>query len=98
MLITFTSEASANITMFGDIAISLIKAMGQSGKVPGAITATNVPLALEKLEKSLARYPDEINQDDSEDESVSIHLRAVPLIKMLKASIDREADIMWDRE
>ncbi|HAJ92821.1 MAG TPA: hypothetical protein DCO71_09470 [Gammaproteobacteria bacterium] len=31
MLITFSSSAYANITMFGDVALRLLKLMGHSG-------------------------------------------------------------------
>ncbi|MEA1053075.1 DUF1840 family protein, partial [Lamprobacter modestohalophilus] len=33
MLITFETKAHANITMFGDVAVTLIKLMGHSGAV-----------------------------------------------------------------
>ena len=37
MLITFSTKASADITMFGDVATRLLKLMGQSGVTPGAL-------------------------------------------------------------
>jgi hypothetical protein len=39
MLVTFTTEAYADITMFGDVAVALLKMMGHSGTVPSAIRA-----------------------------------------------------------
>lgn len=50
MLVTFRSEATESITMFGDAAQSLLKMMGATGRVPGAFTADDVPGALAKLE------------------------------------------------
>lgn len=37
MLVTFTTNAYADITMFGNIALAMLKMMGQSGTVPGTI-------------------------------------------------------------
>ena len=42
MLVTFDSKSGA-ITMFGDVAKSLLKLMGQSGDVPGAILGKDIP-------------------------------------------------------
>jgi hypothetical protein len=58
MLITFQTKAYANITMFGDVAIALLKLMGHSGTVPGALMADDVPAALAHLPAVQAR-PDE---------------------------------------
>ena len=49
MLVTFTCEAYADITMFGDVAQHLLTLMGHSGTVPGAILAEDVPAALHRL-------------------------------------------------
>lgn len=50
MLVTFRSEATEPITMFGDVAQSLLKMMGATGRVPGALVAEDVPPALARLE------------------------------------------------
>ncbi|MFV1973803.1 MAG: DUF1840 domain-containing protein, partial [Thiohalobacterales bacterium] len=50
MLVTFTCSAYADITMFGDVAVQLLKMMGHSGTVPGAFRAEDIPVALEKLQ------------------------------------------------
>ncbi len=54
MLVTFKTSAHADITMFGSAAVSLLKMMGQSGNVPGAIMAEDIPAALDKLKTKLA--------------------------------------------
>ena len=64
MLITFETKAYANITMFGDIAKKLIKYMGHSGNVPGAIKAEDLPTALSKL-KAAVQF--EIGENQQED-------------------------------
>ena len=53
MLVTFTCPAYADITMFGDVAIRLLKMMGHSGTVPGALLAEDVPAALQRLEAAI---------------------------------------------
>jgi hypothetical protein len=53
MLVTFRSEATESITMFGDVAQSLLKMMGATGRVPGAFTAEDLPAALRKLESEV---------------------------------------------
>ena len=99
MLITFKSKAFANITMFGEVGLQLLEMMGFGKNVPGAIMADDVPVALENLNRALARIPEQDTaESDPEDEqpAVSLHLRAVPLLKMLQAAAADEAFISWD--
>jgi len=49
MLVTFTTKAHADITLFGDIGLAMLKMMGHSATVPGAIPADAVPAALTRL-------------------------------------------------
>lgn len=101
MLITFESNAHTDVTMFADIATSLIKMMGHSGTIPSAIAAKDIPAALEHLYKALeAQSPEELvesdNTDDDEDEpEVSMSGRAFPLVEMLKAAKKENEPIMW---
>ena len=44
MLVTFTTKAYADITMFGDVALAMLKMMGHSATVPGAILAEALTL------------------------------------------------------
>ena len=55
MLVTFSCPVYANITMFGDVAVRLLKLMGHSGTTPGALLADDVPAALERLDMIEAR-------------------------------------------
>ncbi|EGQ9298943.1 TPA: DUF1840 domain-containing protein [Vibrio parahaemolyticus] len=109
MLITFRCKSYANVTMFGDIGLQLIKMMGHSGTVPGAILAPDIPEALSKLTFSLAAESTAAQKDtsatgdveDDEDEAlseqvVSLNLRAAPLVELLKSAIDAKCDVMWD--
>ena len=103
MLIVFKCQACANITMFGSVAQQLIQMMGSGNTIPGAITAENVPDALKRLQSALSRYKETDDQQSSTDEddeqsepSVSLAHRAIPLIDMLKAAIEDEADVIWE--
>jgi len=55
MLVTFTTRAYADITMFGDVALALLKMMGHSGTVPSTILAADVPAALSRLTAAIKR-------------------------------------------
>ena len=46
MLVTFSTTAYADITMFGGVAVTLLEMMGHSGTVPGAILTADLPAAL----------------------------------------------------
>lgn len=102
MLVTFRTEAYSNITMFGDVAIELLKLMGHSGTVPSAILPEDIPAALERLEAALAaRAPADAAPPDPDAEGgtetrVSLRNRAYPLIKLLEAAHAAEAPVTWD--
>lgn len=99
MLVTFTTKAWADITMFGDIAVALIKMMGHTGTVPSAILADDVPAALARLKEAVEEVPEEDtageDDDESGDKKVSIPTRAYPLIELLTAAADQKCDVMW---
>jgi hypothetical protein len=100
MLVTFESRSYADITMFGDVAVHLLHLMGHSGTVPGAILADDVPDALGRLRDAVrqaeAAPPAEPREDDDGDEEkVSLAHRALPLIKLLEAAAAANSDVMW---
>ncbi|KAA3626416.1 MAG: DUF1840 domain-containing protein [Proteobacteria bacterium] len=99
MLVTFSCPAYAGITMFGDVAVQLLKMMGHSGTVPSALVAAIVPTALERLEAAVAAAgqspaPLETPQAEDEEPAVSLGHRALPLIKLLKAAAKAECNVM----
>ena len=55
MLVTFRSTATESITLFGEHASTLLKLMGATGHIPGALGAEDVPAALSALEKAVER-------------------------------------------
>ena len=98
MLVTFTTKAYANITMFGDVAVTLLKMMGHSGTVPGAILAADVPAALSRLTAAIdkTRTETSIDDDEEEDTPVSLTTRALPLVDLLTAVAQQNSDVMWE--
>ena len=96
MLVTFTTEAYADITMFGDVAVALLKMMGHSGTVPSAIRAEDVPIALSKLKAAIeAGRSSPPGMDKNGEPAVSMANRALPLIKLLEAAVRDEVGVMW---
>ncbi|SOD18003.1 DUF1840 domain-containing protein [Nitrosomonas ureae] len=101
MLVTFTTDAHANITMFGDVALILLRMMGHSKTVPGAILAADVPMALNRLKTAInaeKALPPVEGRGEGEEEvqpAVSIADRALPLINLLTAAAEAECDVMW---
>jgi hypothetical protein len=103
MLVTFTTKAYADITMFGDVALGMLKMMGHSESVPGAIPAEDVPAALERLKRAIERAkaagvqspPRPTRSGDSDEQAVSLAHRALPLIELLAAAARENCDVMW---
>jgi hypothetical protein len=106
MIVKFTTRAGA-LTMHGDAAVALLRAMGHSGTVPGAILAADLPAALVSLRRALESQsqsvpvaPDAVADDDEQEEReppVTLAMRAVPLIDMIETAIARGSDLMWER-
>jgi hypothetical protein len=101
MLVTFSCAAYADITMFGDVAIRLLRMMGHSGTVPGALLAEDVPAALQRLQGAVAaegQLPLSEESEHTREEELPIDLshRAMPLVDLLKAAAKAECNVMWD--
>ena len=100
MLVTFTCDAHENITLFGDVAIRLLKMMGQSGTVPSALLAENVSAALAQLQQSIdqekkTRSLQPSKNTSEDDDEVSIVHRALPLIELLQYALKQKCNVMW---
>lgn len=100
MLVTFSSKSYADITMFGDVALQLLKLMGRRTTVPSALLAEDVPATLVLLQAAIEvakqlPEPEESLDDYDSSTPVSLPQRALPLIDMLKAAARDKSDIMW---
>lgn len=106
MLVTFKTSSYADITMFGEAAVSLLKLMGQSGNVPGALLAADLPDALQTLHDGLDKLsaesadnaPSNVSDlgDDDAAPPVALQTRAGPLISLLESAIAANENVQWD--
>ena len=99
MLVTFKTDVG-NITMFGDVALTMLKMMGHSATVPGAILAADVPMALSRLKAALnaekAPPPDEGEDEEVDEPVVNMANRGLPLINLLTAAAEADCNVMWE--
>lgn len=97
MLVTFTTKAYADITMFGDVGLAMLKMMGHSATVPGAILAADVPVALSRLTSAIdaEKTLPPMDGKNSDNLVVSQAHRALPLIDLLAAAVKAESNVMW---
>lgn len=111
MLVRFSSTKTEPLIMYGDIAVQLIKMMGASGSVPGAITAEDIPAAVRRLRQQLQAYAEvqpspaqREDQDDDGDENaenkvvIGLATRAVPLLDLLERAAAGNAALMWEAQ
>jgi Domain of unknown function (DUF1840) len=96
MLVTFTTKAHADITMFGDVALAMLKMMGHSGAVPGAIRAEDVPIALSRLTAAIdaKKSSPPVSDKNADEPAVSVAHRAMPLLELLVAAAKDEQNVM----
>jgi len=103
MLVRFTS-AAGTITMFGGMAIELIKMLGASGRVPGAIRADDIGPAVLRLQRELAAgsgvsapeaNPNPGSESDAEA-AIPLVTRAAPLLELLRRSDAVSSPVLWD--
>lgn len=97
MLVTFTTKTYADITMFGDIALALLKMLGHGTTVPGAILAADVPAALSRLTAAIdaEKAVPPVTDTDEKEPTISMAHRALPLIDLFTAAAKADADVMW---
>lgn len=98
MLVTFSTDAYGDITMFGDVALTLLGMIGHSPTVPGALLAADVPAALGRLTAAIEAAKDSppVADEETQDEpAVSLAHRALPLIRLLAAAANSNSRVMW---
>ncbi len=99
MLITFKTKSYANIMMFGEVALKLLKMKDYGVSVPGGIIAEDVPQALSNLQRQLESVIDVVEPaGDAEDDqpAVSLHTRALPLIELLQSAVADQNNVRWE--
>lgn len=105
MLVTFHTDAWNSITMYGDVAVTLLKMAGHSGTVPSAMLAADIPSALASLERKLAAAGTEDKgkqgvraqaEEADTEPAVGLRMRAHPLIQLLSAAARKKCDVIWE--
>ena len=101
MLVRFKSDVGG-FTMFGDVAVKLLRMAGHSASVPGAIPAQEIATALAALESALAKVDEPPadagdGQDPEREPPVTLSRRAWPLLELLRNAMREECGVMWDR-
>ena len=101
MLVRFKSDVGG-FTMFGDVAVKLLRMAGHSASVPGAIPAEDIATALASLEAALAKVEEPApqaggGQDPEREPAVTLARRAWPLLELLRNAMREECGVMWDR-
>jgi len=106
MLVRFSSPKTESILMFGESAIRLIKMLGATGHVPGAIAAEDIPKALVALRQHLQQADDVAENDEhsrpsseqqERERPIDLATRAGPLIQILERAAKLNAPVMWDK-
>jgi hypothetical protein len=98
MLVNFKTEAYATVTMFGSDALQMLKIMGHSGTIPGAILADDVPAAQNRLSTAMDAEKAEPPAQDTEADVVTVSLahRGLPLLTLLTAASKAKCNVMWE--
>lgn len=109
MLVVFHSKAAAEVLMFKEHALPILKAAGKpyTDSMPdrGVITRDQLGQAIAGIENAISANPDSAipfdnDQNDSKEhpisQAVSFRRRAWPLLAMLKLSRDEDADVLWE--
>jgi hypothetical protein len=97
MLVRFDSRVGG-FTMFGEVAVQLLKMMGHSGTVPSALLAKDIPAARARLEAALVAAPSaEAGEDEDGKPRVSLRQRAHPLLDLLERAARADCDVLWDK-
>ena len=97
MIVRFDS-AVGQFLMNGDVAVGLLRHMGHSGTVPGALLAADLPAAIARLEAAVSHLPPSGVQDEATGEpSVNLRQRAHPMLELLRRAAGKGCDVLWDK-
>jgi hypothetical protein len=110
MLVTFRTKAHADITMFGNVAVDLLRLAGMTGTVPTAILADDISAVIARLEEGLAQRNapvpedpavkasggtrDPVKYDSDAEPAVPLGHRALPLLALLRDADAAGADVI----
>lgn len=99
MLVKFDSKVG-QFFMDGEVAVQLLKWMGDTGTIPGALLAADVEVSRARLEAALKVAPPPEPKEDADgrrEAVVSLRQRAFPLLDLLARAARQHCDVLWDR-
>ena len=99
MLVKFHTPEHGNITYDGKVGVTLLKLMGRTGNVTGALDAEHVPSALDALKHHLAMHQEEdhvVASGSDHEEVVALRTRAFPLIELMETAVKNGDYVSWE--
>lgn len=96
MLITFSTQASANISMFREDAMHMLSLMGVTEMVPGSILSSDVPVALSRLKRAVEAEQGFYSPTAEDVGGIRPATRAQPLIRLLSDAEREGKNVLWD--
>lgn len=96
MLVTFKTEYHANIMMFGGDALAMLKVIGHSGTIPGALLAQDVQAARDRLASAVEAHKAATAAQEKDANAVSFVNRARPLIELFDDAVKKRSNVMWE--
>lgn len=108
MLVVFTNKSGGTVEMFEKAALELIKLMGRREAVPSAISAEDLPEALDTMRQALAEMAqleqaeeaeaelEDQEEDEDQPKPIGMSTRAFPLTELMKQTIKEGSFLMWD--
>ena len=92
MLYKFKSKATGDLIMLEPDAKRLLKIMGREDQQKGIFLVDQLPEAMAKLQSAI---DEDEAQDGKDTKQISLRNRSQRMLKMLKLSLQKSADVVW---
>lgn len=101
MPLSFRTPNHAAVVYTDSVGVAMLKLMGRTGKVPGALDAEQVPAARDRLRQRLKAGAEESGvpqvSADGDTVPIGVEIRALPLVELLEAAIAAGNYVSWDK-